>query len=177
MPGMGRGPTRSRRLWSLSKDRCECQRRGSRRCAVWRPVLSLWMPLPGRDCMGFFPATVSRTMELRRWDCLPIGDRRGHLAVGTLLLWRNRVTLDRSTDTLSVRRGWLGVVRHSFSLAQFRSISIRPALGRWSCLVQARAHEIILAGDMCPSVVIGFAASDELAAEIEHEVRRFLWPS
>ncbi len=35
----------------------------------------------------------------------------GHLAIGTLLLWRDRITIDRESKSVYTKRGWFGIAR------------------------------------------------------------------
>ena len=175
MPGMKRGPIRSRRLWSLSKDRL---RYASDAGLAGLPFGVLFSATGGL-CLsaiiwGDYPRPLPDFWNLVGGICLLVLIGGGHFAIGTALLWRSRVSLDRNAGIISTRRGWLGVVWHRFPLAQFRSISVRTAVARRWYLVHDNVREIMLIGDGCPPLVVGFATSDELATEIESEVRSFL---
>ncbi|MFO0783062.1 MAG: hypothetical protein U0636_05215 [Phycisphaerales bacterium] len=48
----------------------------------------------------------------------------GHLAIGSLLLWTHRVTIDRARDVVVLRTGWLGVRCRRWPLSEFREVQV-----------------------------------------------------
>lgn len=96
----------------------------------------------------------------------------GQVALGTMCLWRNQVTLDRHRRIAVTRTGWFGIIRTITPIARVNAIASRPC--QIPLFLNGCDREIILSADNHDAIVVGYASSDELAKEIEAEIRQFL---
>ncbi|MFV0445684.1 MAG: hypothetical protein ACK5Q5_19045 [Planctomycetaceae bacterium] len=129
----------------------------------------------GTVVWSFFaqPAVDWQQQVVRILAILAIGG--GHLLVGTGLLWRNRVCLDRERGVVSRRTGWLGLVRRQFPLSDDNAVTIIPARpGFWSLATSRSRQQVILTGPGGAVLPIGIADQPGQAEELRVEICDFL---
>lgn len=176
MPGMGRRDYRSRRLASFSKDRL--------RIAIDAGPAAfpfgLLFTTTGAFCLyalvlNFIQGSNKNMLSLIGASGLLLLIGGGHLVVGTLLLWRDRVTIDRRLQYLQLIKGWLGASRHRVSLVRPLTTTISIGSPRFMGLISCRkVFQVFLMTHNEDVLQVGFATTEQLAKQLEDEVRGFL---
>lgn len=176
MPGNGRYLMRSRRLWTFSVDRLGF----SADSGVIGIPFGLFFSATGLTCVAIIPFVLMQQTTTGIWNrllfvpvALLIGC--GHILGGVMLLWRQRSTLDRKRRTIATRDGWLGLMHRRFSLAPSPSICVSRVKCPWfyySPLDTVFCISFITKDG--EAIAVGYAATDQLATDIENELRCFL---
>ncbi len=167
---------RSRSLWTFSADLI-CL---STDMGVVGIPFGLLFTVTGLTCIAIIPFVIFQPTPIGIWRLLlfvPLAVLIGcaHVFGGVVLLWRQRSTLDRKRRTISTRDGWLGMKIHRLSLDHFPSICVRRVKRPWFYYSPLDTLFCIsLVANDGEGIAVGYAATHQLATDIENELRCFL---
>lgn len=183
MPGHTRRPSRPQELWTFSSQRL-CLSSGAGIAGLPFGIL-----FTSTGCLAlfvFFQFLAAKLGLVSPWRDDPeiaqpiwkallggamillIGG--GHLAIGSLLLWTHRVTIDRARDVVVLRTGWLGVRCRRWPLSEFREVQVVPEPDTHP----SDRFRIDLAGDDSARVTVGHVTmSQALADTVASDVGTF----
>jgi len=125
--------------------------------------------------LNFFQQPFPEFLQLAGGTAAMLLVGGGHFACGTLLLWRDRVTVDRRLRFIHTIKGWLGTSRHRVALLPPLTTIITMGSPRFMDMINGRQMfcvSLISNGDH--AIRVGFATTEHLATQIEGELREFL---